>query len=145
MSLALFLFNTGAHAQTSDGRRGYAVIPTPQAMSFLYEDYDGSFAYSCTSQFLQTPKDNPYDFVVKCYDKQQVLKRTFSVHLAITVYAMESAPKTKIEILYWVNQNGATSWINLSDASPSLYSYESSQAIQGEASDLRIKLQIARP
>ena len=135
--LALFMGSVSQATQQEVLHKSLKEI-SPSQLEFHYEDYDGGFNYGCKSELAGA--DNPYDFSVKCFEKQ-ILKRTFNVHLALTVYRKAVAPKTKVEILYWVNGEGATSWLTFDDAI-TLQEFESSQSLKNESSDLRMKINL---
>ena len=111
---------------------------TPAQLNFHYENFDGDFNLPCKAEF--TSQNSPYDFTVSCFEKQ-VLKRKFDVHLALTLYRSPRAPKTRIEILYWVNHDGATSWLTFDDA-VTMQEFESSQSLKNESNALRMKVDL---
>lgn len=108
----------------------------PATMRFYYEDFDGMFNYPCKAEYAN--QVSPYDFNVKCFNQSELI-RQFDVHLAITRYIKTTAPKTKIEVLYWVNHEGATSWLTFQDET-TMHEFESSQSIVGEAAGLRLRV-----
>ena len=107
----------------------------PIALSFKLQSFEGDWTHPCKAE-LQNP-ENPYDFRVRCYEGT-ALVRTLDVHLAISIYRKSSPPMTSIELLYWVNGEGATSWVHLEDRT-NLKVIESSQSLTGEPVTLRLK------
>ena len=130
MSLA-----TSAHAQFPEGE----LKIKPDELKLTYQSYEEGFTYPCKAEFA-LPED-PYDFKVSCFDGQ-TLKRIFNVHLAITMTSRTVAPKMRMEILYWVNGDGATSWMSFQEASPMVI-YEASQSVKDESASLLLELAIS--
>lgn len=110
----------------------------PEDLTLSYEAFDGSFSYPCKAEYSYP--DNPYDYTVKCFDGSKFI-RAIDLHLSITRYELSSSPRTKYEILFWVEHEGATSWLNFDDVIEMQY-YESSQSIKDEPSALRMKVNL---
>jgi len=110
----------------------------PSDLTINYEDFDGSFNYPCKATRIS--EENPYDLKVSCYDGPKLV-RTLSVHLIISRYVKPVAPRTWYEILYWVNNEGATSWMKFDDVIQ-MRSYQASQSLAGESSALRLKVSL---
>lgn len=105
-------------------------------VSFHYESYDGVATAAC-SHAVSNPQ-NPYDLTVKCSDGKSV-KKEFLVHLALSRYRHQTAPRVTYELLYWVNGNGATSWYHF-DEETNLNKVESAQSITGEDASLKLSI-----
>jgi hypothetical protein len=106
----------------------------PEMLKLAYQPDDGETGVPCRAEFLYP--DNPYDFKVRCQN------RTFAVHLAITKLTRSVTPQQRYEILYWVNGEGATSWLTFQNESP-LVHYQASQSIKGEPAALMLELSVA--
>ena len=107
-------------------------------MEFIYEPYESGPSVNCT-HFI-SDASNPYDHTVKCVEEKGVTHE-FTAHLALSRYIHPSSPEMSYELLYWVNNNGATTWFNF-DKAASLVNIESSQSITGEEAGLRLKLNL---
>lgn len=108
-------------------------------IQFIYEPYD-SASSNCTHQLASTA--NPYDHEVTCIDSNKI-KHSFVVHLALSKYTHPTPPRISYELLYWVNDNGATTWFHLEKES-NLMMLESSQSLIGEPSGLRLKINLQK-
>lgn len=106
-------------------------------IQFVYEPYE-SAASSCTHKMASN--NSPYDHEVTCIDEKNS-KHSFIVHLALNKYTHPTPPRVSYELLYWVNDNGATTWFHLEKDS-ALMNLESSQSLIGEASGLRLKIKL---
>ena len=115
-----------------------AVSPRNVDLKFEYGSFEGDWKYSCKSTLAY--ENSPYDYKVRCYDGPHVV-RTFDVHLALSVYHVTAPDRTSIEVLYWVNGDGATSWMHL-DGSSKMNRFQSSQSIRGEAAALRLEIDL---
>lgn len=111
----------------------------PSDLKLKYQAYDGAFTLPCTAEFLSPA--SPYDFKVRCDDDKEAVSHDFVVHLAISMYARTVAPKLRVEILYWVDGEGATSWLSFAEPN-ALAGYEASQKIKGEESSLFLELDL---
>lgn len=118
--------------------RAEKLVIAPTALTLNYEDFDGSFNYPCKAARISD--ENPYDLSVRCYDGEKLI-RTFSIHLIISRYEKPVEPRTKYEILYWVNNEGATSWLSFNEVIR-MSGYQASQSIAGETSALRLKVSL---
>lgn len=103
----------------------------PEMLSLTYRADEGDWSYPCKAEFLYP--NNPYDFKVRCQN------RTFTVHLAITKLTRSATPQQRYEILYWVNGDGATSWLTFEKESPLIH-YTASQSIRGEPASLLLEI-----
>lgn len=110
----------------------------PISLVLNYEDFDGSFNYSCKATSVSP--ENPYDYTVRCFDGADLI-RTLNIHLIITRYLKPVAPRTWYEILYWVNGEGATSWLYF-DEITQMSRYQASQSIAGESAALRVRIKL---
>lgn len=106
-------------------------------IDFVYEPYE-SAAASCTHALAS--ENSPYDHQVICTDEKG-MKHTFIAHLALNKYTHPTAPRVSYELLYWVNDNGATTWFNF-EKDTALMSMESSQSLIGESAGLRLKIKL---
>jgi hypothetical protein len=111
---------------------------SPQTTKFSYETFDGTANFPCKSTFAYP--DNPYDFDVRCFDGSREVKRV-EVHLAVSRYTFSTAPKTKYEILYWVNHEGGTTWLSFDD-SIFLRQFDGSQSIPGDTAEMHLKINL---
>jgi hypothetical protein len=105
-------------------------------VQFVYEPYDDGASAPCIHT-VSNP-DNPYDLTVKCTDSKG-LTHAFTAHLALSTYTHPTAPEISYELMYWVNDNGATTWFNFEKATK-LMTLESSQSLPSEAAGLRLKI-----
>ena len=110
----------------------------PSDLKIIYEDQEGAWSYPCKAEYTQ--QEDPYDFTVKCYNGKVMVKQ-LSAHVAYSVYHFNYAPKTRIEILYWVNGEGATSWL-MFDEIINMTEYQGSQSVAGEPTALRLTFPI---
>jgi hypothetical protein len=134
-----FVSSVSAHALVLDFTRQEKVLGfDPFDLKLTYEDYEGSFNHPCKAEIAYP--DNPYDFKVKCYNGEKLI-RSFSLHLAITRYERAQTPRTQYEILFWVNGEGATSWLRFNELTK-MQHFTSSQSIAREAATLRMKLDL---
>ena len=111
---------------------------TPRNISLSYQNFEGTAIYACKSAFTYT--DNPYDFTVTCTDENKT-SRKYAVHLAVSRYTFSSVPRTKYEILYWVNQEGATTWLSFKE-SVNLSQIDASQTISGDNAELHLTINL---
>lgn len=111
----------------------------PFDLKLAYESFDGTTNYPCKASF--TYPENPYDFTVKCYNEGGKEMKSLSLHLAVTRYQRTFVPRTQYEILYWVNQEGATTWLKF-DEIVHMQNFSTSQSVVGEAAGLSLKLKL---
>lgn len=135
-SLVLSFISATPALATSEQKSVLGIDPTSLVLN--YEDFDGSFNYPCKATL--TSPGNPFDFTVRCFDGSKLV-RTLSAHLIITRYAKPVEPRTQYEILYWVNGEGATSWLGYNEGTVMSH-FQSSQSIAGESSALRVRLKL---
>lgn len=129
---AFSLFTSLASAQSIQPKAIRNELPIrPEMLSLTYRADEGDWSYPCEAEFLYP--NNPYDFKVRCQN------RTFTVHLAITHLTRSVAPQQRYEILYWVNGDGATSWLTFEKESPLIH-YTASQSIRGEPASLLLEI-----
>ncbi len=105
-------------------------------VTFKLESFDGNQFYNCVHAVANP--NNPYDLSVKCSDKKGNQKQ-FIVHLALSRYRHQTAPKVSYELLYWVDGNGASSWYHF-DEETKLMKTESSQSIPGLDAALKLSI-----
>jgi hypothetical protein len=101
---------------------------------FIYEPFEEGPAVACQHQAVS--ETNPYDLKVICQNHE------YTVHLMLNRYTHPNAPKMSYELLYWVNNEGATSWYHFTEATQ-LSSLESSQSVPGGVAGLRLKINLA--
>jgi hypothetical protein len=104
---------------------------------FIYEPYESASA-PCTHSIVS--QSNPYDHRVICTDEKG-LKHEFVAHVALSKYTHPTPPRVSYELLYWVNDNGASTIFNF-EKDTALMSLESSQSIIGESAGLRLKIKL---
>ena len=112
--------------------------PLANDVQFIYEPYDRGSAGTCSHSIANA--NDPYDLTVSCIDGKGIT-HVFSVHLALSSYTHPTPPELSYELLYWVNDNGATTWFNFEKAT-ALMSLESSQSLVGESAGLRLKIKL---
>lgn len=110
------------------------------AMHFRYEPNEGAEAIECTHKQI---KDLP-DWDIECGEKK------FSAHVIVRPYFHERAPKTKIEILYWVVEPGkkprdtnifhSSSFMVRLKEKTDLYSVSLSQGVENDFAGLTLEL-----
>lgn len=133
---ALSFFHGTNSIAASERKKLLSIDPTSLVLN--YEDFDGAFNHPCKASFASP--ENPYDFKVRCYEGAHLV-RTLNVHLIITRYVKPIEPRIQYEILYWVNGEGATSWLGFNEGAKMSH-FQSSQSIAGESSALRVRLKL---
>jgi hypothetical protein len=133
-ALCLILISFGLLSPAFGQIPGDEIKIVAENLKFKYLSFDGETNLACT-HVLENPKSQ--DWRVLCGQKN------FLVHLWVTAYRRTVEPRLSLEILYWVNGRGGTSWIHLKDAA-SLHSLYMSQSVEEDTTGLYMDLKISQ-
>ena len=141
MKNALWVFTGLLFSLTSSAQFGGEIKITPEMMKLSYQPDEGDGLLNCTAHYLY--ENNPYDFKVLCSDEQGTLKKELNLHLALTILKRPQSPlvKMKIQIMFWVNGEGAVTWLTFDHLNEFRY-YEGSQSIKGEPAALHLEFAV---
>jgi hypothetical protein len=85
-----------------------------------YRSFDGQTTYKCD---VKVENDLAKNYGIFCFDKNGILKKSYSAHLMLNKYHMKMKPFNKYELLYWITDKATresastTIWFNISDQS----------------------------
>ena len=97
-------------------------ITAQAAISYkaTYKSFDGSTSYKCD---VKVEDDLAKNYCIFCFDKNNILKKSYSAHLMLNKYHMKMKPFNKYELLYWITDrktresSSTTIWFNIIDQS----------------------------
>lgn len=111
-------------------------------LSFTYQSFDGDRYVRCQHEVENLQAG---DWKVICEDAG--FRREYTVHLWITRYTKQQAPKTSFETLYWVTEKypergtgySSTQWLHLAEES-NFYGAQLSVGVDKESAGLYLEV-----
>jgi hypothetical protein len=118
---------------------------TPEMLRFRYQAFDGSVVLQCHHEIQN---ELSQDWKVQCQNPEGTMKRSYVVHLWLTAYSRQQAPRLSYELLYWISDHshpakiqssGSTIWFHLNDPS-ALHSLQASESVENDTAGLYLDL-----